>query len=302
MTLYPDKVRFHFARQAPSPWNWYTQEEFEGCALKWDAPSGTVLDYVIFRASENLPTDCCEELFDGVYDDVVDRLDVSHPINALVDDQIHDRNRYLVLAHLDSDEYEWIQGVESTRFNHVENGDGDWFYWSSGGTRTPRHKDPCRLDYLNVRVGDFCGLMWNYPENFRDLLGYDLIVSDVPVSPHTGNESDIEAFNAVLNGENGSTIYALEPYVNCVIDNCSQPNRFWYYALLVRLPDHGRVQIPLNHTPNPYPKGIPFQNLDTSRKWGEGREIMEFQYNNWNSRERRPEQLWPKARLLQTFT
>ena len=76
----PETVRFHFARLAPSPWNWYTKSDFKGCALRWSAPAGNVALYTVFRCNESLSSDCCEQLLDGVYDDVVERIDIFKPI------------------------------------------------------------------------------------------------------------------------------------------------------------------------------------------------------------------------------
>ena len=268
----PQTVRFHFARLAPSPWNWYTKPEFQGCALKWSAPEGNVALYVVFRSSENLPADCCEDLLDGQYDDVVERIDIFKPITQLVDDEIHDKNRYLVLARLDNDDLIWIQDVESSQFEGAAPGES-WTYWSNPYGDAPKIKDPCRLDYATVRVDTFCGFEWDYPSQYPDFVGYDLIVSDVPYSPHTGADTDIEAFQAVLSGERGMT-YSLERFVNAVVDNDSFVNRFWYYALLAKLPDSGRVQIPIRHVSIPFEKGKPFQYLRPRPSWGEGRDRM----------------------------
>ncbi|MBQ4360015.1 MAG: hypothetical protein II767_07145, partial [Proteobacteria bacterium] len=277
----PEEVRFHFARQAPSPWNWYTKQDFAGCALKWKAPEGNVAFYIVFRSSESLPSDCCEDLLSGVYDDVVDRLDIFKPVTRLVDDQIHDKNRYLVLAKLDNDDIEWVKNVESSQFEGAKPGE-EWTYWSNPYGDKPLAKDPCRLDYQTVRVGTFCGFEWDYPSQYPDFVGYDLIVSDVPYSPHTGADMDIAAFQAVLRGQRGMT-YRLERFVNAIVDNESFVNRYWYYALLVRLPESGRVQIPIRHVSEPFEKGRPYQYLRARPSWGEGRDRMMAAYGRWRS-------------------
>ncbi|MBR4984354.1 MAG: hypothetical protein IKY83_01265, partial [Proteobacteria bacterium] len=277
----PENIRFHFARQAPSPWNWYTKQDFAGCALKWTAPQDTVAFYIVFRSSESLPSDCCEDLLSGMYDDVVDRIDIFKPVTRLVDDQIHDKNRYLVLAKLENDDIEWIQNVESEQFVGGKPGE-EWTYWSNPYGDKPLAKDPCRLDYQTVRVGTFCGFEWDYPSQYPDFVGYDLIVCDVAYSPHTGAECDIEAFQAVLNGYRGMT-YRLDRFVNAIVDNESFVNRFWYYALLVRLPEAGRVQIPIRHVSEPFPKGHPFQYLSARPSWGEGRDRMMAAYGRWRA-------------------
>ncbi|MBQ9817468.1 MAG: hypothetical protein IJM59_08410, partial [Proteobacteria bacterium] len=288
MPLIPDAVRFHFARQAPSPWNWYTKPDFAGCALSWSAPEGNVALYIVFRCSENLPSDCCEDLLAGHYDDIVERIDIFKPITRLVDDEIHDKNRYLVLAKLDNEDLVWIQDVESTQFTGAAPGE-TWTYWSNPYGDSPKIKDPCRLDYSTIRVGTFCGFEWDYPSQYPDFVGFDLIVCDVPYSPHTGAESDIEAYRAVLSGKRGMT-YSLDRFVNTVIDNESFANRFWYYALLVRLPDSGRVQIPLRHISEPFEKGKPFQYLKARPSWGEGRDRMMAAYARWKAQDNAPKQ------------
>ncbi|MBQ9243193.1 MAG: hypothetical protein IJ165_08180, partial [Proteobacteria bacterium] len=277
----PEEIRFHFARQASSPWNWYTKPDFAGCALKWKAPEGNVAFYIVFRSSESLPSDCCEDLLGGVYDDIVDRIDIFKPVTHLVDDQIHDRNRYLVLAKMDNDDIVWVKDVESTQFVSAKPGEA-WTYWSNPYGDKPLAKDPCRLDYQTVRVGTFCGFEWDYPSQYPDFVGYDLIVSDVPYSPHTGAECDIQAFQAVLRGMRGMT-YPLERFVNTVVDNESFVNRFWYYALLVKLPEGGRVQIPIRHIAEPFEKGRPFQYLRARPSWGEGRDRMMAAYGRWRA-------------------
>ena len=78
MSERPETVRFHFARQSPSPWNWYTQADFAGCALKWPSTHINVVSYILFRTSENLPADCCDDLLDGYLEDEVDRIDIDH--------------------------------------------------------------------------------------------------------------------------------------------------------------------------------------------------------------------------------
>ena len=277
----PELVRFHFARQSSSPWNWYTKPDFQGCALKWSAPKGNVALYIVFRSSESLPSDCCDDLLNGQYDDVVERIDIFKPITRLVDDEIHDKNRYLVLARLDNDDIVWIEDVESFQFSGAAPGE-NWTYWSNPYGDTPKIKDPCRLDYATVRVETFCGLEWDYPAQYPDFVGYDLIVCDVPYSPHTGADTDIEAFRAVLAGKRGVT-YSLERFVNAVVDNESFLNKFAYYALLVRLPESGRVQIPLRHTAVPFEKGHPFQYLKARPTWGEGRDRMMAAYARWKA-------------------
>ena len=111
MAEIPEVVRFHFARLAPSPWNWYTKSDYLGCALRWTAPEGNVALYIVFRSNENLPSDCCEDVLNGCYDDVAERIDIFKPITQLVDDEIHDKNRYLVLARLDNDDVVWVKDV-----------------------------------------------------------------------------------------------------------------------------------------------------------------------------------------------
>ena len=281
MSERPETVRFHFARQAPSAWNWYTQAEFAGCALKWPSPHVDVVSYIIFRTNENLPADCCDDLLDGYLEDEVDRLDIDHPITCIVDDEIHDRNRYLVLACLDNGDILWVQKVESEQFTGPKPGE-KWTWWSNPNGDKPRYKDPCRLDYANIRAEENNTLCWDYPAEFPDFEGFDLIISDNPVSPHTGNESDIEAFQDILHGINGSTIYSLEPYVNAIVDNASDTGRFWYYALLIRLPESGRIQIPLRHLDAPLP-GMPFQYLIYDQSWGQGEEEMKNQFERWKA-------------------
>ncbi|MBQ9396274.1 MAG: hypothetical protein IJU23_12285, partial [Proteobacteria bacterium] len=281
MSEIPETVRFHFARQAPSPWNWYTRADFQGCALRWNEPKGNVSLYIVFRSSENLPSDCCEDLLAGHYDDVVERIDIFKPITRLVDDEIHDKNRYLVLARLDNDDLIWINDVESSQFSGAAPGE-NWTYWSNPYGDTPMAKDPCRLDYLTVRVDTFCGFEWDYPDQYPEFVGYDLIVSDIPYSPHTGAESDIEAFQAVLRGEKGTT-YSLDRFVNAIVDNESFVNRFCYYALLIRMPESGRIQIPMRHVSTPFEKGKPFQYLKARSGWGEGRDRMMSGYARWKA-------------------
>ena len=279
----PEVVRFHFARQAPSPWNWYTKPDFAGCILKWH-PIDSVISYTVFRSTESLPGDCCEALLNGEYDDVVDRVDVFKPISQIVDDEIHDRNRYLVLAHLDNDDIVWVKDVESTQFNSAQPGEV-LTYWSNPFGDTPKIKDPCRLDYCTVRVGTFCGFEWDYPIQYPDFIGYELIICDMPYSPHTGADSDIEAFREVLNGTRG-VHFLIDRFVTAMVDNESFVNKFWYYALLVRLPESGRVQIPIRHTSNPFPAGKPFQYLSPRSGWGEGRERMMAAFAKWKAQAR----------------
>ena len=281
MAEIPEVVRFHFARLAPSPWNWYTKSDYHGCALRWSAPEGNVALYIVFRSNENLPTDCCEDLLNGHYDDVVERIEIFKPITQLVDDEIHEKNRYLVLARLDNDDLVWIKDVESFQFTGAKPGES-WTYWSNPYGDMPRMKAPCRLEYETVRVGTFCALEWDYPTQYPDFVGFDLIVCDVPYSPHTGADSDIAAFREVLSGKRGMQ-YSLERFVNTVVDNESFVNRFGYYALLVKLPDGGRVQIPLRHVSVPYEKGHPFQFLKARSSWGEGRDKMMAAYARWKA-------------------
>lgn len=265
MAEIPEVVRFHFARLAPSPWNWYTKSDYLGCALRWTAPEGNVALYIVFRSNENLPSDCCEDLLNGCYDDVAERIDIFKPITQLVDDEIHDKNRYLVLARLDNDDVVWVKDVESFQFTGAKPGES-WTYWSNPYGDMPRMKDPCRLEYETVRVGTFCALEWDYPNHYPDFVGFDLIVCDVPYSPHTGADSDIAAFRDVLSGKLG-TQYPLERFVNTVVDNESFVNRFGYYALLVKLPEGGRVQIPVRHISVPFEKGHPYQFLRARTSW-----------------------------------
>ena len=281
MSERPEIVRFHYARQAPSPQNWYTQPDYAGCALKWPSPHVSVVSYIIFRTRENLPTDCCDDLLDGYLEEETERLDIDHPITCLVDDEIHEKNRYLVLACLDNGTILWVQHVESSRFTGPKPGE-NWTWWSNPNGNKPRYKDPCRLDYANIRVEENCTFAWDYPAEFPDLEGYDLIVSDNPISPHTGYESDIEAFHDLLEGRHGSTIYPIEPYVNAIVDNVSKPGRFWYYALLVRLPVSGRVQIPIRHLEAPAP-GMAYKLLQYDRGWGVGEETMKTQFERWKA-------------------
>ncbi|MCL2326595.1 MAG: hypothetical protein FWC40_08905, partial [Proteobacteria bacterium] len=285
MSQIPETIRFHYARQAPSSWNWYTQSDFAGCLLRWSAPEGFVVRYVIFRSCESLPSNACEDLLDGYHDDTVDRIDVFKPITALVDDEIHEKNRYLVLARLDNEDWVWIDNVESERFTGGKS-DEVLTYWSNPYEDKPKIKDPCRLDYLSIRVGTFCGFEWDYPDDYPDFVGYDLIVNDVPISPHTGAESDIAAFKAVLSGQRGTT-YPLERFIHAIVDNETLANRFWYYALLVRLPEGGRVQIPLRHVSEPFAKGRPFQYLKARQGWGEGRDKMMASYAHWKANEQK---------------
>ena len=281
MPVIPEIVRFHFARLAPSPWNWYTKPDFSGCALRWTPPADNVALYIVFRSSENLPSDCCEDLLNGQFDDVVERIDIFKPISQLVDDEIHEKNRYLVLARLDNEDVVWVQDVESFQFSGAEPGE-TWTYWSNPYGDSPRIKDPCRLDYATVRVGTFCGFEWDYPSQYPEFVGYDLIVTDMPYSPHTGAESDIQAFREVLSGARG-TLYSLERFVNAIVDNESFVNRFWYYVLLVRLPDSGRIQIPIRHVSEPFDSGKPFQYLSTRSGWGVGRDRMMAAYARWKA-------------------
>ena len=281
MAEIPEVVRFHFARLAPSPWNWYTKSDYQGCALRWTAPEGNVALYIVFRSNENLPSDCCEDLLNGCYDDVVERIDIFKPITQLVDDEIHDKNRYLVLARLDNDDVVWVKDVESFQFTGAKPGES-WTYWSNPYGDMPRMKDPCRLEYETVRVGTFCALEWDYPNQYPDFVGFDLIVCDVPYSPHTGADSDIAAFRDVLSGKLG-TQYPLERFVNTVVDNESFVNRFGYYALLVKLPEGGRVQIPVRHISVPFEKGHPYQFLRARTSWGEGRDKMMAAYARWKA-------------------
>ena len=281
MAEIPEVVRFHFARLAPSPWNWYTKSDYQGCALRWTAPEGNVALYIVFRSNENLPSDCCEDLLNGCYDDVAERIDIFKPITQLVDDEIHDKNRYLVLARLDNDDVVWVKDVESFQFTGAKPGES-WTYWSNPYGDMPRMKDPCRLEYETVRVGTFCALEWDYPNQYPDFVGFDLIVCDVPYSPHTGADSDIAAFRDVLSGKLG-TQYPLERFVNTVVDNESFVNRFGYYALLVKLPEGGRVQIPVRHISVPFEKGHPYQFLRARTSWGEGRDKMMAAYARWKA-------------------
>ena len=281
MAEIPEVVRFHFARLAPSPWNWYTKSDYLGCALRWTAPEGNVALYIVFRSNENLPSDCCEDLLNGCYDDVAERIDIFKPITQLVDDEIHDKNRYLVLARLDNDDVVWVKDVESFQFTGAKPGES-WTYWSNPYGDMPRMKDPCRLEYETVRVGTFCALEWDYPNHYPDFVGFDLIVCDVPYSPHTGADSDIAAFRDVLSGKLG-TQYPLERFVNTVVDNESFVNRFGYYALLVKLPEGGRVQIPVRHISVPFEKGHPYQFLRARTSWGEGRDKMMAAYARWKA-------------------
>ena len=278
----PESVRFHFARQAPSPWNWYTKPEFAGCRLHWTPPAENVASYIIFRSSEGLSSDCCEDLLNGMYEDVADRIDVFKQISQLVDDEIHDKNRYLVLAQLENDDIVWVSDVDSEQFTGPVN-DEPLTYWSNPFGDSPKIKDPCRLDYATVRVDNFCGFEWDYPSQYPDFLGFELIVCDVPYSPHTGADSDISAFREVLSGERGQH-YMLDRFVTAIVDNDSFVNRFWYYALLVRLPESGRVQIPLRHVSEPFESGTPYMNLRPQPTWGVGRERMMAAFAKWKAK------------------
>ncbi|MFA5624456.1 MAG: hypothetical protein WC966_05310, partial [Bradymonadales bacterium] len=282
MAKIPELVRFHYARQAPSPRNWYGQDDFDGCELFWQSPDERIARYIIFRMSENIEPDRVQELLDGYFDDIADRIDIFKPITSIVDDEIHDRNRYLVLARLENEDTIWIRDVESRRFDpkKKDSQGAETTYWSNPYGGTPKIKDPCRLEYANVRVSMFCGFSWDYPSAYPDFVGYDLIVSRAPISPHTGEDEDIEAFKSVLRGEMGA-LYQIDRFVNAIVDNITLPNRFWYYALLLRIPEQGRVQIPMRYHNTEFPNGASFQYLSPSSGWGVGRDLMTASFAKW---------------------
>ena len=282
MSGMPENIRVHYARQAPSPHNWYSQDDYAGCLITWEVPDDAV-GYVFFRTHEPLDSDCGVELMSGRMADLADRLDVHVPIKALVDDEIHDRNRYVIFAELASGGFVNIRKAGTRKFtDRLERGELEPLaFWSNPGGE-PRRKDPLRLNYLTVKPGDFCGFSWSYPEEMPDCEGFDLIISRQAISPHTGNEFDIEDFKRVLRGEFGACVQ-LESYVTAVQDNQSSPGTYWYYALLARDPRGGRLEIPCMHHDTPFLKGRPFRylNPDGAGKWGVGQEILRESHGRW---------------------
>ncbi|MDX9722022.1 MAG: hypothetical protein RBU37_14850 [Myxococcota bacterium] len=278
----PDSVRLVYARSAPTPLNWYTQGDYEGCLITWDPPAERVLGYVIFRTTENLPDDCASDLLDGYLRDVADRIDIMRPIKAIVDDQIHERNRYLILARTRQSEYIGVERARSEKFVKGMNLDAfqPLAFWSNP-SGDPLGKDPRRLDFVSIRPGDHTVFSWDYPEHIPQVLGYDLIVSRQAISPHTGSESDIREFLRMLRGELGAS-YAIEAFVNTLVDNVTPSDRYWSYALLACLPNGGRVQLPLRFSDRPIARGIPFRYLDPdATEWGHGKAMMEAAFHQW---------------------
>ncbi len=93
----PSSVRFAYARHAPNPRNWYSQEGYEGCLIAWDPIPDTV-GVVAIRTAQNLPENCALDLMAGRYQQTAEQLLIKRPIDAIVDDQMHEHNRYLILV------------------------------------------------------------------------------------------------------------------------------------------------------------------------------------------------------------
>jgi hypothetical protein len=252
----PSSVRFAYARHAPSPRNWYSQENYEGCLIAWDPIPDTV-GVVAIRTAQNLPENCALDLMAGRYQQVAEQLLIKRPIDALVDDQIHEHNRYLILVRTAAGAFVAPPlRVEKFSPDTDRSPLGRLAFWSNPYGR-PKGRDPTRLDYAALRPDpNFNGFYWSYPDHIPDLVGYHFIVSPQAIGALSGDAAEIAQLREVLVGKT-SQLIKIEPFVTHLIDNITPPGRYAYFALLACDSNGGRTQIPIQHTSSPFSPDTP---------------------------------------------